>query len=338
MGVRSYFGFLSSHHPEMNQFRDHFASYELSLVNATYGLEQWQQTTDYPQLGLSLLYTGLGENPELGQSIAIIPSMDFSIFRKQNFRTFFHLGMGFAYLTKKFDALDNNQNLIIGSHINIAVNISALVQYRLNKYWHMQGGLAFIHFSNGSTKTPNFGINIPSVFIGTHYLVARENKNMVKQPRRRNAFSHNPNDIIRARFGASAGIKRMDSEVGKTFGVYHFYTDISKQFNFVHNFGIGIDFTNDGSDQVRLHTTGLISPKIGAYGYYAFCFSRVTMNFGLGWYLYRVETHTGNLYERLSLDISLTKSLYATVFFRAHGTQADFIGYGLGYKFNVWSY
>ncbi len=344
VGARTYYGFLTSHHPEMHQFRDHFPCYEITLTNATYGLEQWQQTTDNPQLGLSLFYTGLGDNPELGQSIAIIPSIDFSIIRLRKFRTFFHLGMGFSYLTNKFHPTDNNQNLIIGSHINVAANFSVLLQYRLNDYWQLQSGLAFIHFSNGSTKTPNFGINIPAVFGGANYLIGRENSNLVKRPRRLSAFQHNPNHIIKGRFGSTAGIKRMDSEVGESFQVYHMYADVSKQINFVHNLGLGAEFTHDGTDRVRLrkankkNAEAAVLPKIGAYGYYAFCFSRITMNFGLGWYLYRKETHTGNLYERLALDVDITDQIYATVFFRAHGTQADFVGYGLGYKFKVWSY
>jgi hypothetical protein len=352
--VKSYYGFLSAHHVEMNQYRDYFPCFEITLSNETYGLSQWQQTTNYPKIGISYMYTGLGANEALGQAHAIIPHMNFPIYGNKNFHTYFHMGIGVAYLTNKFDPIDNYENIIIGSHINVAINAMVEAHYKLNKYYSLSFGATLIHFSNGSIKTPNFGINIPSLQAGIGSRITYEDKRLTKRRRQKKDFEPNPNHKITANVGLIMAPKNTDSELGQRFFVYNLYADFFKTFNFNHRYGLGVDLSYDQTDilvmrksppedqdeRELLEREGFNHHfvRVGINASYELDMYPVIMSFSPGVFVYRKRVNDGMIYEKLDLKYFVYKDLYLSLSFRAHSVRADYLGLGVGFNTNLWRY
>ena len=75
----------------------------------------------------------------------------------------------------------------------------------------------------------------------------------------------------------------------------------------------------------------IIRPGINAA--YQLIMGRISFMFNLGCYLSGRETSNGPLYEKLAVQYNFSKHLFATVMLKVHWGRADYIGWGLGYKF-----
>ncbi|MBR3914088.1 MAG: hypothetical protein IKJ64_00035 [Bacteroidales bacterium] len=67
--LRLNYGFYMHHHYEMEGYRAHFPMFELSLQKQTYGKSYWQSCFNYPDVGVTLFYSGMGNIDVLGKAI-----------------------------------------------------------------------------------------------------------------------------------------------------------------------------------------------------------------------------------------------------------------------------
>ncbi len=92
----------------------------------------------------------------LGSNYGIISSLDLSLFEIGETRLLFSPGVGFTYATQTFYT---NNNLIVGSHINVALQAGLKLETPLSTSTRIQAGIHFSHYSNASIKLPNDGLN-----------------------------------------------------------------------------------------------------------------------------------------------------------------------------------
>ena len=136
----------------------------------TYGKKTWHEWQGYPNVGFSILNYNLGNAQIFGQAFAAYPSLDLRVFKKmKTVNSFLQLGWGLAYLTRHYDQFTNPQNNAVGSAVNNITNFKLRFQKQLSTHWKAQIGLSFTHFSNGASRLPNFGINIPAVNVGASW-------------------------------------------------------------------------------------------------------------------------------------------------------------------------
>jgi hypothetical protein len=144
---------------------------EIHLNWQTYGKKPWQEPQGYPSVGLSFLHYNLGNDKIFGQAFAAFPSIDLRVFKKiKTFGSSVQLGWGLAYLTKHYDQFTNPINNAVGSALNNVTAFKLRFQKPLSTHWMAQGGFSFTHFSNGSSRLPNYGINIPALNLGIIWL------------------------------------------------------------------------------------------------------------------------------------------------------------------------
>ncbi len=340
--TKTYYGFLVPHHLEMEILNAHFMGYEISLSKATYGRTRWEYMYNYPKIGVALWHSRLGNNKYIGSGTAVFPYINFPII-KNNIQTLsFRLGMGVGYIQNPFHRLDNYKNIAIGSHINASANFMLEYSREINDRFIFSFGLALIHFSNGSIKTPNFGINIPSANAGIAYRLHKENPYLRKKllpelyP-----YEFDGKKYIDVDFGFGMGIKDMQGEFGKQFYAWSFFGNVYKQISFKSKIGAGFDFSYDGSDLFKLerHSGEAVSKiqiiRPGLQISYEMVMSRVSFTFGLGGYLGGKEKSDGNIYEKVGVKYLVSPSLYAHVTLKAHAARADFIAFGFGYQLRL---
>ncbi|NQV03738.1 MAG: hypothetical protein HQ542_13900, partial [Bacteroidia bacterium] len=129
---KAHYGFLYAHHLELELFNAHFPAFEISVQQQTYGKREWERAFAYPLIGVTCWYSSLGNSPDLGHAIALMPFINFPLYRHNDFFIGFRFAIGAGYLTKRFDRIENYKNTAIGTHLNAAVNLMFEARYRIN--------------------------------------------------------------------------------------------------------------------------------------------------------------------------------------------------------------
>lgn len=337
-----HYGFLYAQHLEMELYNAHFPAFEFIVQKMTYGKNKWERAYNYPLIGVSMFYSGIGYNPSLGSAYALMPFINFPLFKTPDFTAGFRLALGLGYITKPFDRITNYKNLAIGSHLNAAVNLMAEARYRINYFLSVSAGVSLQHFSNGSLKLPNYGINLMLLNIGVAYRPFKENQNIddrffaPTEP-----FSAIIRRSLEVNIGGLAGYKNMQAIYGKNFWITHFYGNTFLQISPKSKIGMGLDCSYDPSQIKLLETNGnpvtnkLTILRPGINGAYQLVMSRLGFIFNLGCYLGGKEKSNGPLYQKISVQYGFSKNLYAAVMLKVHWGRADYIGWGMGYRFDV---
>lgn len=337
------YGFLIPHKLEMEIFNAHFPSFEISISKKTFGSSRWEYMYGYPIVGVALWYSNLGTSPYLGDAYALFPYINFPITPNKPTRLYFRAGLGLGYLTKHFDRLENYKNIAIGSHFNAAVNLSLELRIKIIRRLHLNASISLTHFSNGSMKTPNYGINIPSVNAGLAYQLSKENK----YQRRKLLPELYPYEFDGKKFfniqvGGGLGYKNMNAEVGGSYMVYAGYFNVMKQVSFKSRLGIGFDVSYDGTDKIIAETENGVEDvnsfpyiKTGGNIGWELMISRVSFMFNIGGYFSGKYQGEGGIYEKLGLLFYFNENIYSSVTLKAHYARADYITVGIGYNFNI---
>ncbi|MCK9220100.1 MAG: acyloxyacyl hydrolase [Bacteroidales bacterium] len=338
---RIHYGFIYAQHLELEMFNSHFPAFELSITKITYGKHKWERDYNYPLIGATLFYSGLGNNPALGQAYALMPFINFPLYKYKSLTIGFRFALGLGYLTKPFDRITNYKNLAIGSHLNAAANLMFELRYRLNYYLSMSAGVCLQHFSNGSLKLPNYGINAPMVNLGISYRPFKENQDIGdRYIAPTEPYSAIVRHTIEFDFGVLVGYKNMKAVFGQNFMVYHIFENTFIPIGKISKVGIGLDFSYDPSQLkiLEMHDIQvdnkikIVRPGINAA--YQLVMSRLGFIFNIGSYLGGMEKSNGPLYEKLAVQYNFSTNFFATVMLKVHWGRADYIGWGLGYKFD----
>lgn len=336
---KAQYGFLMSHHLELDIFQAHYPAFEFSIERATWGKHHWEVVYGYPIIGVSIWYSPLGGSSEIGSAIAIYPFINFPLVQNEVQSLNFRLGCGLSYLTNYFDRLDNYKNFAIGSHINITGSLFLEYRRKISKMMTLTAGFGLTHFSNGSTKTPNYGLNTLTASVGVTSFLGRPNPKMNKKilPQLYK-FEFDGKKTLDIDFGFSLGVKDMSQQYGKRFMVYAFYANIFKQVSWKSKFGGGLDLTYDVSDKYILDWAGrtykndlqLLKPGLSAA--YQLVMGNLSFVFNFGIYLAGKEMSEGSLYQRLTLKYLFADNLFANIVLNSNWGKAEYIGFGIGYQ------
>ncbi|MFZ4564815.1 MAG: acyloxyacyl hydrolase, partial [Bacteroidales bacterium] len=259
-----HYGFLYTQNLELGIFSAHFPAFEISILQKTYGKHKWERAYNYPIIGITFFYSGMGNNQWLGSVYALMPNINFPLYQHKNLAVGFRIALGIGYVTKPFDRITNYKNLAIGSNLNAAVNLMFEVRYRLNNYTTLSTGISLQHFSNGSLKLPNYGLTAPLINVGAALSPFREKKPVED----RFYAPTSPYEIIDRRkmefnLGGLLGYKSMKAVYGQNFIVYHLFETTFVQVSRKSKIGIGIDFSYDPSQLKKLELQGdTVSDKL----------------------------------------------------------------------------
>ncbi len=342
--LRSHYGYFLHHHFELERYNASFPAFELSLQRSTFGRQRWESLYDYPIIGIAAYYSPMGNFEELGKVFAAYPFISFPLNRSVENRLNFRLGVGLGWITNKYDPVNNYRNYAIGSHLNAAASLFLDYRRSIGRRFNFVATGGLTHFSNGSTKTPNFGLNILSASVGLTWYISRPNPYLDKKllPILRR-FEYDNKKRFSVDLAQSFGTRDMTQQLGKRFYVSNTAASIMFPVSMKGNLGLAIELTYDGSDKGVLDQRQLIEggqlyeneldimkPGVGIV--YEMLLSRTSFLFQMGAHLGGAEKSDGYVYEKLGMRYYFTENLFGTIALTAHGGRADFIGYGIGYK------
>ncbi len=334
--LRVSYGFYAHHHFEMSSYSAHFPTFELSLQKQTYGKSSWQSYFNYPTIGVTALYSGLGDIDIIGKAYAIYPFIYFP-FNKSKTNTFgLRFGVGLGYITEKFDLTSNYHNISIGSNFNAAINIALEYKHYFSNRFKFSVFAGLTHFSNGCSNYPNSGINIINAGAGLTYLLTDPHSYIPKSKDNGNYLKTIDCEYY---IGISAGIKRIEYNQKENIGVYHIDFYIMDRISNLSKIGLGFDLVYDATDNISI---------IDDYGYQQFTFIEMlkpgislayelmigdaSFLFNFGYHPYGLDMSFGRWYQKIAMKVDIGNYIYGKITLNTHFGVADFIGFGIGVK------
>nr|NQU92019.1 acyloxyacyl hydrolase [Bacteroidota bacterium] len=328
-------GFLISHHPEMLSLTNgFFPSYEFSLLKQTTGKQHCHYLRNYPQIGITYRYSTHGGSRYLGESHSIIPFINFPLLKKTAFSMSFKVGLGVGYLTRKFDRIENYKNLAIGSHYNAAINFQVQMKVMISHRIYLNAGLSMFHLSNGTIKTPNYGLNIPSVFAGITYKITRKE------------IAYKIPEIIESRKGKTnfnliiaGAAKEISKQYDVVYNVYVASGSLTRYYNNVNKILIGFDMVYDESNIALMERAGDTiqfqeqAIKYGLNAGHEWAISNLSLYLSLGYYIYSRYKSDGVIYNKLGVNYLIDGHINLSLILSAYYARADYLALGIGITF-----
>ncbi|MCC6385401.1 MAG: acyloxyacyl hydrolase [Bacteroidia bacterium] len=332
VGASFHYGFIMAHRGSIVELqKDHVKTAEIFFQKQTTGNHHWHQIYHFPLMGVKYQLFNLGNPGQTGFVHSVVPYLDFDFLKNNNIAFHLSFGVGTAYFTRKFLVHENYKNLAIGTRLTFAISLTTELNWRINKHFSFITGLAFDHFSNGAVKTPNLGLNIPTVKAGIAYQggLTELRKTELSELNRK----------WRKSICLSGGIKQRYPVNGPYYGVASLSFTAVKPVSRKSGFGAGFDLHYDASfREIFKNSDGDKAPlqdavRAGVNGSYELMFSDFSILLQCGYYLYTQYMSEGKVYQRLGMRYEFIPGWFSCLNLRSHFGKADFFELGLGIRF-----
>lgn len=328
LGIKYKHGFLIAHRPIMNHLPEsNTNSIEAFAFVQTKGKKNWHKAFNYPQVGAALLYTSAGNNEVLGKYFGFYPFLQFNLLKTTKNKLNFKIGSGLGYGTKVYDILTNPKNVAISSHFNALINFTLAYQYKVKKN-EFSFGMEMTHFSNGSSKLPNLGLNLPSLSIS--YARKMTESDIVKEKAAEidHAWKYSVIAIASSKDSYPSGQEK--------FLVTALSLNAQKAFSHAVGYEAGLDFIYSPSIQ-KYKPVIPKSPEsmmqIGLYNSYFLTLEHLQIHVGMGVYLRDEYLANDYFYHRFGFKYSFNNGLLLNLTLKSNWAKADYLEYGIGYRF-----
>lgn len=179
LDANAFYGSIMLHNADISHLiRNHPSGVILGYNRKTFGLEEWQQYYNYPDLGASFIYQN-SHNETLGDAYGLYAHFNFYFF-KRNLQ--FRIGQGLAYATNPYDRETNFRNNAYGSRfLSSTFMMFNYHKEHLYKNLGLKLGLSVIHYSNANVKAPNTSTNTIAFNAGLVYSLDGEEMEYISQ-------------------------------------------------------------------------------------------------------------------------------------------------------------
>jgi len=335
--VKTNFSFLMPHHDHMRILTEqHFAVYQLNVFKSGNQGKEWQQEYAFPQFGVSLLFSPLSSPKYIGFGAAVVPFINFPLFKKNKSKVCFLVGSGPGYIQKPFHVTDNYKNEAIGSSLNAAILAQLDFRHFLTESVEFSTGVSILHFSNGKTKTPNLGLNNVGVYAGiAHHF--HSNKNIENSSKQQDYW---PIGSWEKNVFLGAALKQIYPVGGKYYLYSAYSLNVKNKINNKSKIGLGLDVYYDYSDRAHFRLKGFDKPDItyakpGIYALHDFSMGRMSIFIHVGTYIYAFEKNQniGMIYDRIGVQYYFNRNLSVHTALKTHYAKADCIEWALNLSF-----
>jgi len=344
---------------------------EFSVEYQTRGKKPWQQFNAFPIIGIGTVWLNLGNPSKLGNAFAVYPYISYPLIRSKYLNLNLKAGAGASYLTKTYKNTNTNSvgdiipfdstNAAIGSALNVYFSGGGSLEIPIRKGFSLMAEYTWNHMSNGSAVVPNSGLNLLNGFVGIKY---SPNNKKFRSPSKLQL-----EDIpckLSFEMIASGGFRQLFYLDNKTYPIASIVIGLYRPVTNYYRMGIGVDLFYDGVyDGTSLYkrtyiTTNNFKNKLraGASLQNEILLGKLTAGVDLGFYFYdplknmspyndakngtlnkpifysyNINNEDGWFYTRATLKYSLTNQIFISLGLKTHLQKAEFIEWGLGYRF-----
>lgn len=259
-----------------------------------------------------------------------------------------NFGLSFGW--NPFSYETNPYNQVVGSNLNACLNANFYLRWMLSRQVDLTAGFSAAHFSNGSTKLPNAGVNTLGLTFGLMHCFNRENGRYIpRTPLRGPAFRrHMSYDLIL--FGAwrQKGIRMDDGTMHaspESYPVFGFNAAAMYNLGYKFRAGASLDGVYDGSANVWVDESSG-SPEfqlpfwyrqisLGASARAEYVMPYFTIAFGMGTNFLHGGGDLRFFYQLLALKIDTGRHSYVHIGYSLKEFKSpNFLMLGMGHRFN----
>ncbi len=328
-------GYLSIHHESMAHLpKSPAQAVELTYFQHTQGKRSYQLAYRFPTLGATFFHGTVGNTELLGRYTGIYGFSELPLVKIKSFESNFKLATGLAVTTKCFQ--NEPQNIAIGSFLNAIICVGVKSMWRWKNH-HVSLGLDMTHFSNGASKLPNYGINMPYLSVGYG-----RNLSMKKSILNDTLIQTIPATLIRKHWLITTmgiyGNKEVYDIGGKKYGVYALNIAAKRFFNFKSGWEVALDLISKQAVHAYLpeiKKSQLDILQLGLYSAYLVPFDKFHFVFGMGVYLRDKYKPEDPVYHRIGCRYQFANGLIGNFTLKTHFGRADYLEWGLGYTFKT---
>lgn len=333
-GGMYYPGFLYAHTDDARNLEAHIKGFEVSVSRINNQDKYWNRFYKNAEIGYNFIYMDLGQPKLTGKVYGLGANFQFRIAGKGKNYLALRLGTGVGYVTQKFDFYNNRQNMAIGSHVNGNIQIGFIYNTKISSRVSLKTGLGFTHYSNGSIKTPNLGINMPSLFLGLQMGYGKADFKSIDTVKSFKPTTKKHEILLnygyKERF-ISNPIKFHIGSLG-----YRYLKNISP----VRRWYMGADLVWDPTHPYS-HDLSNPNPRVGIDNStelgvligHRYDIGRFGMITDIGFYILNPYQTKYFSYQRIGFRYELNKDWFVNGTLKVHFGTADYFEWGLGYKF-----
>ncbi len=313
-------GFVIPHHDDMYHLYQTTHSVEYQYLKSV--------SESNSRLGIAAYAAGLG-SATLGWGASLGLNIEQTLYKAFKNNVYWGFIMGVGFISNPYDVVNNPRNRAIGTHANAFGQLYLGGSQKIYEGIYLDLNLRFSHFSNGAWKSPNLGINMPSVSLGISQkiqenpIITRKHLSAVWSP------------FVSLRIGG----KSLDIDDTKLF--------------LIPVVELGMSYSLSGSSRFRLALTAQADPfyrfqkfepispftisngvDLGISVGYHKRWGAWGMLADLGWYLYKPSRGFKTPYfEAMGLTYDINPNLTLIGRLKANKTTADLIEWGVVYHF-----
>ncbi len=329
----AHFGFVWPHDPDLdNLYTGFFPFFQVSVSGTTRGNEPWHHWYNFPDLGFTFMFADLNYPDVLGRAFSLWPHISFTLFQGSSVNLHLRYGVGIGYLDNWYREQENEENMAISAPLNIAMNTALKAGFAVSENFFLHGGIGMTHFSNGRTRTPNKGLNIPSAQLELTY----QFQPRPPLPERRKDFSEP--DKYGLSLYLAGGYNELYPPGGSKYPEFTLSSTLNRSLSLKSRVGLGADVFWGLSDKAVLSRKDqkpdgqfkLLKP--GIHLSYEQVFSNTSFIVHQGLYLYARQDEDGRTYNRAGFRHYLGDRFQINLTIKSHLFRADFVEWGMGYR------
>lgn len=324
-------GFLAAHRSVMGHLANsHAVAGELSYVFKGNGEKRWHNFYGRPEYGGTFFIGSVGNMELMGLYYGGFAFMRIPIINKAHYKLTGNLGVGLGIASKYYNPDDSVLILSmgIGSRLNALVQMGVSNQFIFGKHtWSL--GLDMTHFSNGSTKVPNYGLNLPFISLGYGY--------KIKDSKADTLFKTKSFDPY-WQYGVMsiASVKQINPVGGKSYGCFGFNIVGRRFFKGSAGMELSLDFFSKQAIfgyQPEVPKTQADIIQLGVFAGYLMPLDKLHVIIGMGYYVRDKFQPEDPMYHRVGLRYVFDNGLNLNLVLKSHWARADYVEYGIGYTF-----
>ncbi len=335
LDANAFYGSIMLHNADISHLiRNHPSGVILGYNRKTFGLEEWQQYYNYPDLGASFIYQN-SHNETLGDAYGLYAHFNFYFF-KRNLQ--FRIGQGLAYATNPYDRETNFRNNAYGSKfLSSTFMMFNFHKEYLYKNLGLKLGLSVIHYSNANVKAPNTSTNTIAFNAGLVYSLDGEEMEYISQEKEKITEPVRYNLVLRG------GVNESDNIGHGQYGFFIFsgYADKRLGRRSAIQLGTDVFFSNFLKELIEFQSVSFPEnnidadtdyKRVGVFLGHELFINKLSIGTQLGYYVYYPFDFEGKVYNRLSLKRYFGDKLFGAVSLKSHGAAAEAVEFGIGVR------
>ncbi|HOZ30387.1 MAG TPA: acyloxyacyl hydrolase [Bacteroidales bacterium] len=341
--IKPYVGFVAPHRIGMESLAQNYTfGTEVNVLFRNTNPTFYNLKYGFPYKGIGISFESLGNPDVLGNSFSVYSILDFKITGNSKLSLNTRLCPGLAYLTKRYDRYLNPENIALGTHLCFYFNLNFSGNYHFDQAGidiRLSGGL--IHYSNGSVRKPNLGLNQLYMGIGISKEIITSEKTAYKEYSRDHLSPHEfwamgtytvSDDYSIQPEGRGGGFPCISIACGYNYqysgiGKFGISADLFYNSNFMYyfdtNWDILIKYYDNVSDVLR---SGI------SFGH-QLIYNRLELVTFAGVYFYNKIKPGDFLYTRIGVRYYICDYVFVNLTLKAFGFKAHYIEPGIGFSF-----